>query len=348
MERITRDNYRSYPAVNQSTLKALEDHPSKVLEDKDWSDGLQFGDVIDILLFTPDKFEEEYYVTNMDNLPNENVRQIIEHVVANKKEDEDLGEDDILDAAAKFDYGQSWKPATQLKKILVEYGGKAYIKQLLEGRGKKLLSIEDHMKMVQAVEVLKRHPFTSQFISGPTPDHIERLVQVPILAHSDEHPVWYKGLLDLILVDHEKKIIYPWDLKSTGTNPLWFQSQILKFRYDLQAGLYQHMLETIVTEAEEGGAPQEYTGLTFDPSGYKVDNFGFIVIGSQDTSRPLRYKCTDADIFAGLNGGTTKRGREYKGVWKLTEELLWHRKNGKWEYPMEVYQNGGQLLVDVY
>jgi len=350
MERINRDNYRQHPAINQSLLKALANHPEKVLEDdKDWSDGLEFGDALDIILFTPDEFNEKYYVTDMDNLPQDNVKDIMQIVVANMKEgDNGYMDKDVLKAAAQVGYGQSWKPETLLRKVLNEYNGHEYARQLIESKGKKTLSIERHMQITHAVETLKRHEFTSRFVSDKLPEHMERLVQVPLMAPSHKQPVWYKGLLDLMLVNHEHKVIYPWDLKSTGTNVLYFPSQIMKFRYDLQAALYTYILETIISECEEGGQPEDYGGLTFNPSGYTVADFGFIVIGSKDTNKPMRYRCTPKDLEGGLYGGTSSQGYDYKGAFQLTEELLWHRSSGKWGYPKEVYDMDGELLVDVY
>lgn len=348
MERITRDNYREHPAINQSLLKALAKHPQNVLEeDKDWSDGLEFGDALDILLFTPEKFDEEYYVTNMDNLPSDNVKAIMELVVDGLEEGQKATDEDVLRAAAEVNYGQSWNEGTILRKVLVDGKGAEYGNILVESLGKRTLSIDRHMQITKAVDTLKNHEFTKRFISDPLPDHMERLVQVPLMAPCPSLPVWFKGLLDLIIIDHEKKIIYPWDLKSTGTNVLYFESQFMKFRYDLQAALYSYIIEIIVATCGEGDDPELY-GFSFDPSGYQVANFGFIVIGSQDVNNPILYRCRDEELAAGLYGGTTTQGYEYKGAMQLAEELLWHRRTGKWDYPKDVYDAGGILEINVY
>jgi len=348
MDKITNENYRDYKAINQSSLKALAIHPEEFLnaEDKDWSDGLEFGDVIDKLLFTPDEFEEDYFVTNMDNLPSDNIKAAIEHVVENTKEGVNVSEEDVLKACETIGYGQSWKPSTLLRKI-AEGGGFAYGGQLLKSRGKRVLSMENHMKMMMAVKVLKEHPFTSEYVWKDLPDHIERFTQFPVLARNSKYDVFYKGLLDLMLVNHETKIIYPWDLKTTGTNPLRFQGTFLKYRYDLQAALYTYILQ-MITEGAVGNYPFDRMNFPFDPTGYTVANFGFIVVGNNDVHNPVRYKCTDADINGGLMGGKTDLGYEYKGVMELTEELIWHQKEDKWNYPKEVYDNDGELSVDVY
>lgn len=344
MERITFENYRDYPAINQSTLKQLSDNPQKVLEeDKDWSDGMEFGDVLDLLVFSPELFDENYYVADLDNLPSDSIKAIMEDLV--NRHGEDITEDQVLAAAERHNYGQSWKPSTRLHKILEEGDGLQYARMLNESEGKRILSIERHMEMVQAAEILKTHDYTSAYIADDLPEGWERLTQLPLLSYGKP---MYKGLLDLVLVDHNEKVIYPWDLKSTGSNPLYFRGQYVKYQYYLQAALYQHILENLVAEAEEGTNVQEETGLTFHPSGYKVSNFGFIVIGSQDSTVPLRYKCTDEDLYCGMFGGELRTGREVKGVEELTNELLWHREHDKWEYPYEVYQNGGELEIDIF
>lgn len=350
MEYITKENYRNYPAINQSTLKMLEYNPKGVrdAEQLTWSEGLEFGDVLDLILFTPDEFDKKYYVTNMDNLPSEKVKIIIETVISTVKEG-DYEEEDILQAADIFEYGKNWNPETRIRKILEDGGGAKYASQLIKSRNKKLLSIDHHMHITQASEVLKSHEFTSHLIHDKLPTYMERLTQVPLLAPYNKNPnVFYKGLLDLIIIDHNSKTIYPWDVKSTSSEVLSFPYQFLKFRYDLQASLYTYLLNTIIESVNDENNVIDYGGLTFNPKGYKVENFGFIVISSKNVNYPVVYKCTDEDLDRGLYGGTSKKGISYKGVFTLTDELLWHRKTSKWDYPKEVYDNKGELLIDVY
>lgn len=344
MERITFDNYRDYPAINQSKLKSLSKDPEKVIEDReDWNDGMEFGDVLDLILFTPELFDERYYVADLDNLPSDRIQGIIEDAV--ERHGAEITDEMVLAAADRDEYGMTWGNDTRLRKILEEGDGARYAQILMNSQDKKILSIERHMEIVQAAEVLKTHNYTSDFIAGELPEGWERLTQVALLSCGK--PL-FKGLIDLMLVDHNEKVIYPWDLKSTGRNPLHFAGQFVSQQYYLQAALYQWILENLIAEAEEGTNVQELTDLTFNPAGYTVDNFGFIVIGSADSTKPLRYKCTDEDIYSGLYGGELRTGREVKGVMELAEELQWHEDNNKWQYPYEVYQNDGELELDIF
>jgi len=343
MEPITFDNYRDYDAINYSKLKTLSDHPRKIHEERDWSDGLEFGDALDLLVFTPDLFREEYYVGNMDNEPSDRVKNIMEDVVRNYGEE--ITDDHVIEAANREGYGESWNRNTRLNKILRTYGGARYARMLLDSRGKRVMSTERHMQITQAVETLKKHEWTKHLLFDDLPDHMQRFTQFPMLSFGK--PL-YKSLFDLLIVDHKKKKFYPWDLKNTGVPVHRFRSQFVSYQYYLQAALYSYVLGSVIAEAEEGAPVQEFIPLDFNPSGYKVDNFGFIVISSQDTVNPMRYKCTESDLYAGMSGGILSRGREVKGFIKLTEEYLWHKKNDLWSYPYEVYKGNGEVDIDVF
>jgi hypothetical protein len=39
---------------------------------------------------------------------------------------------------------------------------------------------------------------------------------------------------------------------------------------------------------------------------------------------------------------------KYKGFVQLAEELNWHTATDNWEYPYEVYMNGGEVEIDAF
>lgn len=39
---------------------------------------------------------------------------------------------------------------------------------------------------------------------------------------------------------------------------------------------------------------------------------------------------------------------KYKGYDQLAAELAWHTVNDQWDYPYEIYMNGGEVEIDAF
>lgn len=335
-------DYRESSGLNYSLLSSLNRHPSTVDLDKDVTPSLSMGKLIDILCFTPKTFKDEFYTSNVEH-PSDNIKNIIDIIIERDDCPNDLNsisnveefERLIYLTANTQEYGKNWKPETVVNKVRDK--GESYFLDKLSSKGKIIVSPEDLSKAEEAALCLMSHPFTKNYFNEP-PSHIEILYQVGMFFDI-EIPVDInktlrtkgKALIDILIINHKTKTVFPIDLKTIGTYTSFFPKDFIKWNYYLQAAFYSYGISQI-KEFED----------------YNVANFKFIVISTQDRSRPVIYTCTDRDLDVGHNGTTSLYGSRIKGWKELVKEYFWHKKNDKWDYTYEIYENNGHIKLDVF
>ena len=97
----------------------------------------------------------------------------------------------------------------------------------------------------------------------------------------------------LLLVDHEKKIVYPIDLKTSSHTEWDFFESFVQWRYDIQARLYWRIIRWNMDQ---------------DPlyKDYQLANYTFIVVNKK-TLTPLRWKFEDTHTAGTLIYGKNKQ-----------------------------------------
>lgn len=128
-----------------------------------------------------------------------------------------------------------------------------------------------------------------------------------------------KIMLDFIVIDHEKKVIRPYDLK-TGIGPHheFFNSGFLGYNYYIQASLYKHVLK-------------QYVQIEYPE--YTVDNFRFLYCGRKD-KLSIIFKVSDKFDQAGWDG-FEYLGKKYPGIIELLEDFEYYTG-----HPNTLYKNG--------
>lgn len=116
----------------------------------------------------------------------------------------------------------------------------------------------------------------------------------------------------LIIVDHEHKLIYPVDLK-TSSSPEWdFYKSFIKWRYDIQGRLYWRIIEDNIKRSEEF-------------KDYKLMDYTFIVV-NKETLTPLVWTFPQPMVYGTLKFGA--RGQiELEDPFKLGKELHYYLTN---------------------
>ena len=323
MDEITRENYREYDAINYSKLSALTDHPSKVNEEKDFSDGIRNGDVLDLFVYEgEDAVHDKYHISTLTSLPSDIMQQIVDE--APNYEDATL-----IQTARNLDYGGSnWKDSTILRKIEEQAG--EYMMDRENAGDKPIISWETFTQMQQADKMLKNHPFTKRFFTEDWEFQKPITQQIHI---DDGDPVKFKGLLDGITVNEEDKKIVIQDLKYMSSPLRYFPSDFMKWRYYLQASLY-HDLAMHHNSSSEA---LDIWNVTF-----------YNVVYSSYDEKVQAFKVDHSMIVGGRKGFTKASGVPVKGYKELASELLWHQDTDSWDYPYEVYKNGGYSVIQLY
>lgn len=329
---ITNDVFRNTQAMSFSRLSKLADGPQSYkasLEEKEFSLGLAFGSIVDILLTSPENLEKEFYIMSSDKPSSDMMLRFCE-VYA------ETGNEQEAHAASGFKIGLN----AVLSKFNTE--GKAYYDSLILGKGKKIIDTATYFAANQTVNTLKSNPYTKRYFDE-TQEDVEILYQVPLIWESeiDKLPegsevVKFKGLVDLIRIDHNLKQVEVIDIK-TGAESFW--KSYWKYKYYLQGSMYYTGVSKWLSETEI--------------KDYKIIPTKFIFADSNLYYPPLIFSMTENDIVCGMLGYRpvlhNERGTpevKTKGYNRLAAELNWHIRNDAWDYPYDVYQNNGEVKID--
>lgn len=349
MTKITNDNYREYDAINYSLLSQLDRNPSGVNKDVVETEGMIFGTLVDMMCFEPNRVKDTFYVSDADREPSKTAKLLADYILENNTNfdtisiDTDsvvLAQTDNFDNVANLsDLLEEAKEALGKSTSFEKYGGVEYLREQLLSKDKYVISQEEYNRARQAMMTLKTHPFTKKYFHTNDPN-IDIHFQVPILwepSEWDDEIKWQsKSLLDILIINHDKKTVTPVDLKTTSSSPYRFESSLIKWRYYLQASYYWYATLQSVKEDE-------------DLKDYDVMPFEFVVISKKALQHPFVFTTNYRLLECGKDGGHIKRwDTDVRGWRQLIKDLKWHEKEDKWDYPREVYENNGKQELDIF
>ena len=317
---MTEKEYRDHPGINYSLLSKVASSPVG-LDDKRETDFFTMGSLVDCLCTNPDEFNDIYYVSTTP-APSDAMAAYCK-VLA-----------ETADAQAAWEAsGLKSDPAVPPKNggdSKYEKEGKAYFRDLIRGKGKKVIDFETNAKATSLANQLKNNQFTGKFF-----DKEDNEYQYAI--EWQYHGRTCKSLLDIIHIDHDNRTIRPVDLKTTGKSVLSFARSYIDYKYYLQAAFYTAALEYALKHDPNLMAWQDYRILPFQ----------FVVIGVNDANPPHIFEVSEQDLFVGEYGGRIN-GRDYdiKGFQQLIDDLEEHRDTNQWEYRHEVYDNDGVIPLE--
>lgn len=222
-----------------------------------------------------------------------------------------------------------------MEKVLEDFekNGKEYFDMKMDNIGKTVVDIS----LVDKAKIVANNILNDEFTNHIFKDneHFDYLTHFPIewrYLLGEGKSIACKSELDMIFIDHEKKIIYPMDLKTTYDNES-FDYMYIKNGYYLQNAFYHKAVTTWAKENEMGD--------------YSVLPLTFVVGDtSSNNRRPLIYSTTLTDIDNGMNGFYI-RGNKYRGIAELIEDIAWAEENNEWKCSREAYLNKGKMKLNV-
>lgn len=141
-----------------------------------------------------------------------------------------------------------------------------------------------------------------------------------------------KSKLDIIKVDHKKKTITPYDLKTTAFDKEDFINVFYKFKYYIQSSMY--------LDAVEEWRFKYYPDYILKP-------FQFIVVQDMDSSNPMLYTVSDTIIDKGRDGFHNDDGKLMKrGYLELIDSYNWHVKHNKFDFSRITYESKGNITIE--
>ena len=232
---MSEEDYRNSEELHYSTISTYDEKGFSGLDhlfDKKESLSLTLGSLVDVLLTGNSMdFDREFCVADMPSLGDKELQ--IANWLYEKCKDHicnfaDIPDSIILEAAEEFEYQKNYKPQTKVNK-LTEACSEYYDLKIQAGT-KTLISMKTYEEATDMVRAIKESPATSGYFAEDDPfSPIRRYYQLKFSAVIDG--VGYICMLDDIVVDYEKKIIYPCDLKTTG-KPEWeFEKSFIKWGY---------------------------------------------------------------------------------------------------------------------
>ena len=315
--KVTEEEYRKSPALSYSTIARFHregfDGLDKIF-DKIESPSLIFGSMVDALITGgQDEFDNTFIVAEFPNIPDSQVN-VIKYLFNNYSENYNsllkIPDDLIIVATEVLEFQKNWKPETRAK--VIKENGVEYYNLLHISIGKTLVNTKDYQDAQACVTNLKEYAFTSEFFveNNPFDKTIERLYQLKF--QGEYEGIKLRCMADLIMVDHENKVVTPIDLKTSFKKEWNFPSSFIQWGYWIQAQLYWYIIRQ---------------NMDNDPlyKDYKLANYQFIVI-SNNSRIPLIWEYPDTkaevDCYYGKNNEI-----ECKNWRKIVKDLDYYLTN---------------------
>lgn len=330
------DSYSSLSAFIKDRKKYAKKFVYKEKVDDEETHYLTIGSVVDCLSLMPHEFNDKFIVGNCKP-PTGQMLQFVEEVfklsvidVNGWKEVIELTPEILKQAYDNVNFKRDTFDKICLR---FETEGKDYYKELIELRrhGKTVISIDDLNNAKRVDEGLRKSPVTGILMNTVTDNRVTVLNQLPIIFKYNGHQL--KSLLDKVLIDHERKIIYLYDLKTTY-NVEEFENNYYKFNYYIQAALYWIALNEW---ADKKG---------YIKDGYTVDYMQFIVCDSFNYMAPLIYT-TGPEHFVQALSGFWYKGKYYVGLNEVISGIQWHRGNNIWNMSHDNFKNNGKIDIQL-
>lgn len=280
---VSEETYRADSALSYSTLARYEREGFNNLDklfDKINTPSLTFGSAIDsIITGGQEEFDSRFIVADFPIIPDSiiSIVKALFDLYCNVYTSlEAIPDNEIITIANSFNYQSNWKPETRAK--VIKEKGAVYYKLLYLSQGKTILDTNTYSEVQKAVTALRESGSTKEYFAESNPfDNIERLYQLKFKYTFEG--IEYRGMMDLIIVDHNNKKIIPVDLK-TSSKPEWdFYKSFIEWKYSIQAMLYWRLLQANINE-------DDYF------KDFKLCNYRFIVVNKK-TLTPLVWEYTD-------------------------------------------------------
>lgn len=332
LPQMTEAEYRAEKCASYSALSRLSNNDFSIFdkEDTKFSKGLSLGSVVDKMIFEPDfNVYNEYNIVEYvpDFSGSTAIDQLLNHIKENGLEFNDTQLEELNTLSKDLNLWRGTKnDELRINNINTDnfWHGVNYLK--LEKNNKPFLLSGDLMIAFKMVEVLKTYKYTKD-IFNPS-DKFEYIYQGKILFEANGMKM--KSMLDIMIVDHVNKIIYPKDLK-TGESRNFYQN-FNRFHYPMQSSAYTLAIKSLINSTPE-------------LKEYKVGKFEFIYISRESINTPMIFEMHNLYTEMGITGWTSANGVRYKGIIELLDDYNWHLSKKIYDIARDVYYRNGRVRL---
>tara|TARA_R110000782_G_scaffold30983_6_gene76819 strand:+ start:6224 stop:7276 length:1053 start_codon:yes stop_codon:yes gene_type:complete len=341
----TEAQYRAIPMDSSSSIKEFSQDRKKYykkyylkekIEEKD-NAAANMGRIVETLLMEPHLFDEYFYMSACAATPTGLMLEFVEALYRVTR--------DSVDAEGKVtkNFDELTLEAYNLSGFKIKYDaviGKflnsdssIYYNEIRMVRTKNLIVVNSLEISIaeKIVEKLKSNSTTGPIVNLVNSSRYTIVDQMKIEGYKiDDLPL--KSMLDKVIIDHDKKLITPYDLKCTWSVENFYEEYYLYRRAYIQAYLYYRAMLKLSDDEES-----EYYG-------YTVEYLKFIVCDSTNYYQPLIYTIDIDDMLDAYNGFTHK-GRNYPGVGNLISALNWCKETDTWNISHKNYLSNGIVNI---
>lgn len=327
---INESDYRKIDKLSYSDLKnydtnRIKFYKTRILGEKEVidSDYIRMGNIIDVKKTDNDNFDN-YFVITTANKPTGQLLTFTEFLFKLKVDDEKAEKeaDQLYEEAYKLlEESNGGKVRDKLETFKKNFNDKAaeYFAELVKSLGKTVITLDE---ATMADAIIKKLDSTKALNRKG-----EIISKFPIMFDLNGRDM--KCEVDEMVIDHDNKIIYPYDYKVTNFIESFVWDCYLKLKYYLQASLYKFAIQRWAIENHPG---------------YKVENMAFKVLDYNNYCDPLLYQTTDKHYDLGFSGFYA--GASYKkGINQILKEIDESIEMDNWGISPENYQNNNIVLI---
>ena len=332
---ITEKEFRDINALSYSVLSTMDrEGPAAVGKEVEMTEPLIHGTLVDSMMDGTYN-ANDYYITAGVSI-GDGIKGAVDALLSHLESLTDVIDVDLSSwktelihvlETQNIDYYAKKDADWVSEKIMKDEVAKAYFKDVISAKGKTVITLPFLQNAEKSVMILRNHEFTKDiFKNYKTP--IQAVYQFKYEFVVKGHK--FKGMLDRLIIDHEKKTIQPYDLKTGGKPAKEFENSFFYWRYDLQALLY-HIICLRIQKL-------------YYPD-YEIKDFKFVYIGRFE-HKPLIWNVPH-NLLLHIVDGYTRNGKTYKGLIPLIKDYDWYASNSfKVDYPEKVYSNKGVIEIN--
>lgn len=240
------------------------------------------GKLVHTLLLEEHTFDEKFIIIP-GKLPTDNTKAVIDRVFYHAQELQANGDtrtdfteytEAVLDVLKDMNLHQSLKTEQQRLDKIYTPDAISYW-NFMKNKGSKLLidqTTYDSCKT--SVDLIKTNPEICELICCNNNDFTNKQVfnELPVEASVNNKTFGIKGIIDNLVIDHDKKVIYINDIKTSSKDLKDFPESVEFYNYSLQAAIYTSLIGIKFINLIDSGYQLKFHFVVIDRS-YQVYAF---------------------------------------------------------------------------
>lgn len=341
----TEAEYRAVTMDSSSSLKEFSQDRRKYykkyvlgekVEEKE-NAAANMGRIVETLLMEPETFDDKFFLSTCMTAPTNLMLDFVEalyRVTRDATDENGIVTRQFMDLAEEAHKLSGFK--IKLEAVLGKFIGsdaEVYYNEIrtVRTKGLSIVTTTEISIAEKIVEQLKSNSTTAPIVNLVNSSRYSIMDQLQVEGYEiDGLPL--KSMLDKVIVDHNERVIKPYDLKCTWSVENFYEEYYLYRRAYIQAYLYYHAMLKLADDPES-----EYYG-------YRVDYLQFIVCDSSNYYAPLVYTL-DIDDMQDAYHGFVHKGRTYPGVKDIIASVKWATTTGIWNVSHKNHLANGVINI---